>query len=159
MLRETDVGEPINRLVLGGARSGKSRYAQQCAETFAGELVYVATAQAFDDEMTERIERHQSDRGKRWRTIEEPLEIANIIVRHAAPERLLLIDCLTLWTSHLLFAERDIPAETEKLVSAIRATRCPLIFVANVAGLGFVADNALARSEEHTSELQSLMRT
>src|SRR3546814_10692185 len=74
MLRETGVGEPRNMLVLGGARSGKSRYAQQCAETFAGELVFVATAQAFDDEMTERIERHQSDRGKRWRTIEEPLD-------------------------------------------------------------------------------------
>src|SRR3546814_4001569 len=109
--------------------------------------------------MTERIERHQSDRGKRWRTIEEPLEIANIIVRHAAPERLLLIDCLTLWTSNLLFAERDIPEETEKLVSAIRATRGPLIFVANEVGLGIVPDNELARSEEHTSELQSLMRT
>lgn len=145
MLRETYVGEPRNMLVLGGARSGKSRYAQQCAEAFAGELVFVATAQAFDDEMTERIERHRSDRGKRWRTIEEPLEIANIINRHAAPGGLVLIDCLTLWTSNLLLAERDIPEETEKLVSAIRATRGPLIFVANEVGLGIVPDNALAR--------------
>ncbi|MDF0542124.1 bifunctional adenosylcobinamide kinase/adenosylcobinamide-phosphate guanylyltransferase [Sphingobium sp. H39-3-25] len=132
-------------IVLGGARSGKSRHAQARAEAMGSELVFIATAQAGDGEMAERIAIHQSDRGPRWRTIEEPLDIAALIDREAAPGRVLLVDCLTLWTSNLMFAERDIAQAAQELARAIRGAVGPLIFVANEVGLGIVPDNVLAR--------------
>ncbi|TZG25945.1 bifunctional adenosylcobinamide kinase/adenosylcobinamide-phosphate guanylyltransferase [Sphingomonas montanisoli] len=132
-------------LVLGGARSGKSRHAQARAEAIAGELVFVATAQAFDDEMRDRIAHHIADRGPRWRTIEEPINVVGVIDREAAPGRVLLIDCLTLWTSNLMFAERDIATEAKALADAIGRAAGPVILVANEVGLGIVPDNALAR--------------
>ena len=132
-------------LVLGGARSGKSRYAQSRAEALDGELVFVATAQALDDEMAERIARHRDDRGSRWSTLEAPVELAAAIRDEARPGQVLLIDCLTLWTSNLLLADRDIAAATGELVDAIGQARGTLIFVANEVGLGIVPDNALAR--------------
>lgn len=132
-------------LVLGGARSGKSRYAQARAEAIAGDLVYIATAQALDDEMADRIQRHRADRGVRWRTVEEPLDLGEAIDREAGPERVIVIDCLTLWASNLLVAERDTLSATANLVAAIGRARGPLILVANEVGLGIVPDNALAR--------------
>ena len=132
-------------LVLGGARSGKSRYAQAAAEAMPGELVYLATAQAFDDEMTQRIARHRDDRGPRWRTVEEPLDLAAAIGRKAGPTRTILIDCLTLWTSNLLLAERDMAAATADLIAALAAAPGPVVLVSNEVGLGIVPDNALAR--------------
>lgn len=132
-------------LVLGGARSGKSRYAQSRAEAQDGELVFVATAQAFDGEMAERVARHRADRGERWRTIEAPLALADVVRREAAPGRVLLIDCLTLWASNLMFAECDIEADTEALTDAIATATGPVILVTNEVGLGIVPDNALAR--------------
>ena len=132
-------------LVLGGARSGKSRHAQTRAEAEAGALVYVATAQPFDGEMAERIARHRADRGPRWRTIEAPLDLAATIIAETRPDAVLLIDCLTLWASNLIFAERDVAEATAALVAAIGATRGPLILVSNEVGLGIVPDNALAR--------------
>lgn len=135
----------MSLLVLGGARSGKSRYAQMRAETFTGELVYVATGQAFDDEMTARIARHQSDRGPRWSTVEAPLELAAAIHTHSRPDRMLLIDCLTLWTSNLLLGDHAIAAAVTGLEQAITSAAGPLIFVANEVGLGIVPDNPLAR--------------
>jgi len=132
-------------LVLGGARSGKSRYAQARAEALPGELVFVATAQAFDDEMRDRIARHRADRDGRWSTVEVPLDLAGCIAREAREERVLLVDCLTLWTSNILLAERDIAAETGQLEAAIAAASGTIILVANEVGLGIVPDNALAR--------------
>lgn len=132
-------------LVLGGARSGKSRYAQARAETLDAELVFIATAQAYDAEMTERIERHRDDRGDRWTTVEAPIELAAAIRAECREDRVLLIDCLTLWTSNLLLAEHDIPAATAELVAAIGDSTGPLILVSNEVGLGIVPDNALAR--------------
>ncbi len=132
-------------LVLGGARSGKSRHAQARAEALAGDLVYVATAQALDDEMADRIARHRDDRGPRWSTLDVPLDLPAAICTQAAPGRVLLVDCLTLWTSNLMFAERDLDAETEALAQAVRQAAGPLILVANEVGLGIVPDNALAR--------------
>lgn len=132
-------------LVLGGARSGKSRHAQTRAEAEAGALVYVATAQPFDDEMAERIARHRADRGPRWRTVEAPLDLAATIMAETRPDAVLLIDCLTLWASNLIFAERDVAEATAVLVAAIGTTRGPLILVSNEVGLGIVPDNALAR--------------
>ena len=132
-------------LVLGGARSGKSRYAQARAEALDGELVFVATAQALDGEMAERIAHHRDDRGPRWSTLEAPVELGAAIRAEAGPGRVLLVDCLTLWTSNLLLADRDIAAAAGELVHAIGQARGALIFVSNEVGLGIVPDNALAR--------------
>jgi adenosylcobinamide kinase/adenosylcobinamide-phosphate guanylyltransferase len=132
-------------LVLGGARSGKSRFAQATAEAFPGDLVYIATAQAFDAEMTDRITRHRNERGPRWRTVEAPLDLADAIPAHSKPATVILVDCLTLWASNLMFAERDIPTETTALAAAIAAVPGRIILVSNEVGLGIVPDNALAR--------------
>lgn len=132
-------------LVLGGARSGKSRYAQGRAEALGLAKIYVATGEAHDAEMAERIACHRADRGEDWTTIEAPLELAEAIAANAAPDRVLLVDCLTLWASNLMLAGRDIEAEAAGLVSAIAASHGPLILVSNEVGLGIVPDNALAR--------------
>lgn len=134
-----------NLFVLGGARSGKSRYAQARAEAFTGACIFIATAQAFDVEMSDRIAQHRADRGTRWSTVEAPVDVAGAIAAHDAHDTVLLIDCLTLWASNLMFEERDIRSETERLVAVIRTVRSPLIFVANEVGLGIVPDNVLAR--------------
>jgi len=131
--------------VLGGARSGKSRFAQARAEAMPGELVFIATAQAFDAEMTDRIARHRADRDARWRTVEAPIALAEAIAQHSAPGRVLLVDCLTLWTSNLLLGEHDIDAATQALERAVITAPGPVILVANEVGLGIVPDNALAR--------------
>lgn len=137
--------QPKALFVLGGARSGKSRYAQARAEACAGQLIFIATAQAFDAEMTDRIAQHRADRGERWSTVEAPLDLAGAIAAHDAADTVLLIDCLTLWASNLMFEERDIAHETQKLVGAIAAARSQIVLVANEVGLGIVPDNALAR--------------
>jgi len=135
-----------NLLILGGARSGKSRYAQARAEALAGDLVFIATARAFDDEMTDRIVRHRLDRGPRWRTVEAPIDLSDAVTAEARPGNVLLVDCLTLWASNLMLAERDHLAEVDHLIAALRAARAPVIVVTNEVGLGIVPDNALARA-------------
>lgn len=131
--------------ITGGARSGKSARAQALAERHVGELVYLATAQAFDEDMTDRIARHQRDRGPRWRTVECPIDLPEAIAREAAPARVLLVDCLTLWTSNLLLGECDFAVASARLAEALSAARCPVILVSNEVGMGIVPDNALAR--------------
>lgn len=138
-------GSHSSLLVLGGARSGKSRYAQQRAEALPGELIFIATAQALDEEMAARIARHRADRGERWRTIEAPLDIAGAIAAEARPDRVVLVDCLTLWASNLMFAERDHRERARLLASAVADAAGPVILVANEVGLGIVPDNTLAR--------------
>jgi adenosylcobinamide kinase/adenosylcobinamide-phosphate guanylyltransferase len=134
--------------VLGGARSGKSRYAQGRAEAHAGPLAYVATGQAFDEEMRQRIARHRDERGPRWTTLEEPLDLAAAIDRAGASGETgaILVDCLTLWLSNLMLAERDLATPVAALVAAIGRCRCPLILVSNEVGLSIVPENALARA-------------
>jgi adenosylcobinamide kinase/adenosylcobinamide-phosphate guanylyltransferase len=132
-------------LVLGGARSGKSRYAETRIGAVSGDPVYIATAQAFDDEMTERIAHHRRDRGGGWRTIETPLNLPEAIASESGAGRPVLVDCLTLWTSNLLLADRDIERASEDLVAAIAAHAGPLVLVSNEIGLGIVPDNALSR--------------
>jgi adenosylcobinamide kinase / adenosylcobinamide-phosphate guanylyltransferase len=130
-------------LVLGGARSGKSRIAQARAEALPGELVYVATGEALDAEMAERIARHRADRGPRWRTVESPIDLPDAIRRENG--RVLLVDCLTLWLSNLLLGERDIAAATDQLLAALDAASGTVLLVSNEVGLGIVPENALAR--------------
>jgi len=130
-------------LVGGGARSGKSRYAVQKALTIEGRRAFVATAEPFDDEMASRIARHQADRDDRFTNIEEPLDLARVIAE--AGFDVMVVDCLTLWLSNLMFANKNCDRETEALVTAAQATRGTVIFVTNEVGSGIVPDNALAR--------------
>lgn len=139
------VHSPRTVLVTGGARSGKSLHAEGLVRASAREPVYVATCAAFDAEMTARIDRHREQRGPGWITIEEPRDIAAVIAREAGPARAVLVDCLTLWLSNLLFAEADIPAETDRLADALRASAGPVVLVTNEVGSGIVPENALAR--------------
>lgn len=133
-------------LVLGGARSGKSAWAQRLAENLhPGPWVYVATAQAGDAEMAARIEAHRRDRGAHWRTVEAPHDLAAAIAGQAAPGRAILVDCLTLWLSNRLLVEADLEAESRALAEAVAKAAGTVICVANEVGLGIVPDNALAR--------------
>ncbi|MBK1624882.1 bifunctional adenosylcobinamide kinase/adenosylcobinamide-phosphate guanylyltransferase [Afifella marina DSM 2698] len=134
-------------LVLGGARSGKSTYAERLVEETGLNPVYVATCPPADDdaEMGERIAVHQARRGPAWRTVEEPIALADAIAREAAPDRALLVDCLTLWLSNILFAEEDIAVRTRELCAVLSVAKGPVVLVSNEVGLGIVPDNALAR--------------
>lgn len=136
---------PPVTLVLGGARSGKSSYAERLAESGPNACVYLATATAGDDEMAERIAEHQRRRGGRWRTEEAPLDLAGALEANAKAGSVVLVDCLTLWLSNVMFAELDVKNECEKLVAALPDLGGPVIFVSNEVGLGIVPDNALAR--------------
>jgi adenosylcobinamide kinase/adenosylcobinamide-phosphate guanylyltransferase len=133
-------------LVLGGARSGKSLHAQTLAEATGGELVFVATGQAYDDEMRERIARHQADRDGRWLTVEAPIDLVDAMRQGDNAERTVLIDCLTLWASNLLLADADPDAAGMALAEAVGTMRSRVIFVSNEVGFGIVPDNALARA-------------
>jgi adenosylcobinamide kinase/adenosylcobinamide-phosphate guanylyltransferase len=131
--------------VLGGARSGKSRYAQTRAEAIEGRHIFIATAEAFDDEMRGRIARHQADRDQRWETVEAPRDLPGTIDALNQPDAVVLVDCLTLWMSNLLLAGANIGEETQKLCRAAKAFQGHMILVANEVGFGIVPDNALAR--------------
>ncbi|MAW98715.1 MAG: bifunctional adenosylcobinamide kinase/adenosylcobinamide-phosphate guanylyltransferase [Sphingomonas sp.] len=132
-------------LILGGARSGKSSHAQRIAESVPGERVFIATAQAFDDEMRDRIARHRTDRDERWRTVEAPMDLIAAIRANDGADRVILVDCLTLWLSNLLLAGRDLDAETDALAALIPMLSATIIMVSNEVGLSIVPDNALAR--------------
>ncbi|PZQ62791.1 MAG: bifunctional adenosylcobinamide kinase/adenosylcobinamide-phosphate guanylyltransferase [Sphingomonas taxi] len=133
-------------LVLGGARSGKSRRAQALAEGCgAATRLFVATAQAFDDEMAARIARHRADRDGGWRTVEAPLDLPAAMRAHDAADAVLLVDCLTLWTSNLLLGDHDVDAATDALLAALAGARARVVLVSNEVGWGIVPDNALAR--------------
>ena len=132
-------------LVLGGARSGKSRHGEALVESRPGPCIYLATAQAGDDEMTARIADHRARRGPRWTTVEEPLDLAGALARNCGPGRAVLVDCLTLWLSNLLGAERPVEAECGRLLVVLPDLAGPVVFVSNEVGQGVVPDNALAR--------------
>ncbi|HEY4345515.1 MAG TPA: bifunctional adenosylcobinamide kinase/adenosylcobinamide-phosphate guanylyltransferase [Parvibaculum sp.] len=130
-------------LLLGGARSGKSRHAEELTTRLAAPWTYVATSEARDDEMAERIAEHRARRGDGWRTVDAPLDLVGAIA--AASGNAVLVDCLTLWLSNLLHAERDIEGETATLEATLMRVRVPVFLVSNEVGLGIVPDNALAR--------------
>ena len=132
-------------LVLGGARSGKSRYAQALAEESRSRRLFLATAEAGDDEMADRIARHRSDRGDGWSTREEPLELTNALRAEATPDRIVLVDCLTFWLGNLMFAGRAVARETADLAREIGRLAGPVVFVSNEVGSGVVPATALGR--------------
>ncbi|MES5484197.1 bifunctional adenosylcobinamide kinase/adenosylcobinamide-phosphate guanylyltransferase [Bradyrhizobium sp. INPA03-11B] len=132
-------------LITGGARSGKSRRAELRARSFPGQPVYVATAEALDAEMDERIAGHRARRGGDWIEREVPLDLVDVLSEtDRAGAR--LVDCLTLWLSNLLHAERDWSQEVTRLAQALPRQHSPVILVTNEVGLGIVPDNALART-------------
>ena len=131
-------------LITGGARSGKSVRAEARARAFAGKPVYIATAEALDAEMVDRIARHRARRGNEWLERETPLElVAALDETDGGGAR--LVDCLTLWLSNLLHAGRDWTSATAALADALARQRSPVVLVTNEVGLGIVPDNALAR--------------
>ena len=142
-------------LVLGGARSGKSAYAERLAIQAAKEVVYIATAQAGDDEMARRIAHHRSSRPAGWLTVEEPLLLGDAIERHAAPGRVVLVDCLTLWLSNLMFPENpsgdevNLPAlfhqQRARLLEVLAADAGDVVLVSNEVGMGIVPLGAVSR--------------
>ena len=140
-------------LILGGARSGKSAYAETL---LAGHPlpVYLATAEAGDEEMAERIRLHRQRRAQAWTTVEAPLDLAGALRAHALPGRAVLVDCVTLWVSNLMGAGRDVAAEADRLAAALPTLGAPTVLVANEVGLGIVPDNALARAfRDHAGRL------
>lgn len=136
-------------LVLGGAKSGKSSYAQALAESWGGRLVYLATAQAGDQEMAKRIARHQADRGPAWATLEEHLALEEALARADGPDTVFLVDCLTLWLSNLVLGagldDDEVDARGLALIRLLPRLQARVILVANEVGLGIVPENALAR--------------
>ena len=136
---------PRITLVTGGCRSGKSRYAQDLAESLGPRRVMLATAECRDEEMRARITRHQQDRGAGWRTLEEPTRIADHLNQ---PGEVVLVDCLTLWVSNLLCADQsdaEVEAAAEELVARLQDAPGPVVLVTNEVGLGIVPMNSLAR--------------
>jgi len=141
-------------LILGGAKSGKTALAQGLAQSLAaspaGRLVYIATAQAGDQEMSMRISRHQAQRGPRWSTLEEPLDLIGALGLADAPGAVLLVDCLTLWLSNLMtlavLDQETVAARGQELARALPGLKARVILVANEVGLGIVPDNPLARA-------------
>lgn len=132
-------------LVLGGARSGKSSLALDLADRSGLAKVLVATAQAFDEEMRTRIGRHREERDSSWRTREEPLALPVAIAQETGGDRVVLVDCLTMWLSNLLMAEEDPEEHAATLIAAIRDAEGPVILVSNEVGCGIVPGMPLGR--------------
>ncbi|MER8402953.1 bifunctional adenosylcobinamide kinase/adenosylcobinamide-phosphate guanylyltransferase [Mesorhizobium sp. M1348] len=131
-------------LIIGGARSGKSAHAERLVSACPAPWSYLATAQAYDEEMRERIALHRSRRGAGWTTIDAPLDLAGAI--EALPDgQPVLIDCLTLWLTNHMLAEHDVEAECRRLADVLSRPRGPWFVVSNEVGQGIVPDNALAR--------------
>jgi adenosylcobinamide kinase / adenosylcobinamide-phosphate guanylyltransferase len=144
-IRPATLALPPLTLVLGGARSGKSRHAERLVEAAATGGTYCVTAEPGDAEMTARITAHRARRGSFWYTVETPLALAETIAAQASRERPLLVDCLTLWLSNLMLADAVIDREYARLAEALRAAAGPVVLVANEVGLGLVPETPLGR--------------
>jgi adenosylcobinamide kinase/adenosylcobinamide-phosphate guanylyltransferase len=142
--------------ITGGARSGKSDFALKLAQGLAGPKAYLATAQALDKEMAERIQKHKRNRPRDWQTLEEPLQIAKVIGEQGDHFSVILVDCLTLWISNSMMAKwslKKLLQEADRLLEACRGMRGTVIIVSNEVGLGIVPDNPSARNFRDLSGL------
>ena len=131
-------------LITGGARSGKSSFAEKQTLSYGTSVIYIATAKAYDQEMEKRIQIHKQRRGDEWLTINDPIEIADKLFALDG-QGACLVECLTLWLSNLMFAEKDVSVATSSLIEAITARRDPVILVTNEVGSGIIPENELAR--------------
>jgi adenosylcobinamide kinase/adenosylcobinamide-phosphate guanylyltransferase len=147
-------------LITGGARSGKSRRAEARACTFTGRPIYIATAEALDEEMAERIAKHRARRGKEWLEREVPLDLVRALIETDGGGAR-LVDCLTLWLSNLLHAKRDWSQAISEFADTLSRQRSPVVMVTNEVGLGIVPDNALARAYRDAAGImnQTMART
>jgi len=134
-----------SHLILGGARSGKTAYALALAHASGLEKWMLATAVSEDDEMAERIALHRVERGGEWQTIEEHVHLAGSLISTAAPNRIIVVDCLTLWLSNLSFREFDLAASMHELAAVLPALNGPVIFVSNELGMGLSPETSLGR--------------
>jgi adenosylcobinamide kinase/adenosylcobinamide-phosphate guanylyltransferase len=149
---------PAVTLILGGARSGKSAYAESLLDSHIGRRIYFATAEMRDDEMAERVKLHRARRDPDWGLVEEPLELADRLVAETEKGAAVLVDCLTLWLTNVMLAERDVAAACQGLDHALGQCGGPVILVANEVGLGIVPDNRLARDfRDHAGRLNQRM--
>jgi adenosylcobinamide kinase/adenosylcobinamide-phosphate guanylyltransferase len=141
-------------LVIGGARSGKSAFAEDLAAKTGLAKVYVATGQAFDREMSDRIDMHKSRRGPEWENVEDPFDLARVLKGAAGGGKAVLVDCLTLWITNLMLEQKDFVREADALLALLPALEGEVIFVSSEVGLGIVPDNYLARSfRDHAGRL------
>jgi adenosylcobinamide kinase / adenosylcobinamide-phosphate guanylyltransferase len=131
--------------ILGGSRSGKSSFSIKSASKLQGSKAFIATAQALDDEMNDRIERHKQERSAAWKTFEEPIALPQIIIDNGNRYDVILIDCLTLWLSNLIMNDTDVESAIESMLSALETCSSSLFVVSNEVGMGIVPENALAR--------------
>lgn len=136
---------PRLTLVLGGARSGKSDYAEKLVCGLPAPWIYLATAEAHDDDMRARIAQHRSRRAAGWTTIEAPLDLAAALTTTTASAHPVLVDCLTLWLTNVMLGGHDTGARTAELLDALAKRTAPCVLVSNEVGMGIVPDNALAR--------------
>ena len=151
-------GRSGTTFILGGARSGKSTFAEQLIAVSGLEAVYVATGRSFDREMDERIRHHRERRGPGWQTIEEPLALVDVLKTQAREGRALLVDCLTLWVTNLMMDDRDVDDEASRLADSLSAAGGLVVLVSNEVGLGIVPDNAMARRfRDHAGRLHQLV--
>lgn len=132
-------------LVIGGVRSGKSKFAEDLILSSGLKAYYLATGRAFDDEMQERISIHQERRGAEWETIEEPLALADTISNSSFNDSAILVDCITIWVTNLMLAKADVLRECELLISVLNETKIPIIIVTSEVGKGIMPDNEMAR--------------
>lgn len=145
-------------LVLGGARSGKSSFSEKLVEASGLAMHYVATGRAWDDEMRERIDHHRARRGEGWTTHEEPLDLVSLLTRIDDENRVVLVDCLTLWVTNLMMEGRDMAAEFAALAAFLPEARARLVFVSNEVGLGIVPENRMARDfRDHAGRLHQIV--
>ncbi len=135
---------PKLSLILGGAASGKSAFAEGLVMASPLQRIYVATAQAFDDEMRQKVQKHLAQRGPNWRTIEAPLDTADILP-DLPKDAIVLLDCATMWLSNQMLAEKDLAVEQANLLDALAACPSHVVVVSNEVGLDVVPENALAR--------------
>ncbi len=144
--------------VLGGARSGKSGFAERLIADSGSECHYVATGRAWDDEMQARIAQHRALRGDRWTTHEEPLDLVGRLAAIDDATRAILVDCLTLWVTNLMMEKRDMAAEFAALAGFLPQARARLVLVSNEVGLGIVPDNEMAREfRDHAGRLHQMI--
>ena len=152
MIPMTRVGHAV--FVLGGARSGKSGFAETLVNQTGLARHYIATGRAFDDEMRERIARHRTDRGEGWTTHEVPVDVVSLLAEIDSPDRVVLVDCLTLWLTNLMMDGHDIARQSAALVDQIHTFKGRVVLVSNEVGLGIVPENRMAREfRDHAGRL------
>lgn len=132
-------------LILGGARSGKSKFAEKIVLDMGLNPFYLATGRALDDEMVDRIAIHKERRGAQWETIEEPLALSDALMQTDFDGRAILVDCLTLWVTNLMMAKADVEVECEHLANTLLKMNVPVVLVSNEVGLSVIPENKMAR--------------